>query len=196
MRYIPYNGPGVLPDWLLEPPSRPRICVTWGATTEALTGTGFVDQVRQAVEAGASLDAEVVVAVSRQLAERLDGLPDNVRMAVSLPLHLLLPSCAAVVHHGGAGTTLTAAACGVPQLTVTRRPEPALNGARVAAAGAGHHLVADEVPSGPDGLHVLRTELVRLIETSAYREAADRLRAEMAGQPAPPEIVARLEKLS
>src|ERR1700729_1537442 len=30
IRYVPYNGPAVLPGWLREPPARRRGCVTWG----------------------------------------------------------------------------------------------------------------------------------------------------------------------
>jgi UDP:flavonoid glycosyltransferase YjiC (YdhE family) len=31
VRYVLYNGGGALPDWLMEPPTRPRICVTLGS---------------------------------------------------------------------------------------------------------------------------------------------------------------------
>jgi hypothetical protein len=43
-------------------------------------------------------------------------LPRNVRATGYLPLDLVLPSCSAVVHHGGGGTFTTAVAERVPQL--------------------------------------------------------------------------------
>ncbi|WP_173154149.1 nucleotide disphospho-sugar-binding domain-containing protein [Phytohabitans suffuscus] len=30
MRYVPYNAGGDLPDWLWQPPRRPRVLVTMG----------------------------------------------------------------------------------------------------------------------------------------------------------------------
>lgn len=194
MRYVPYNGPGTMPDWLLEPVAGQRICVTWGGTTGALSGAGLVEQVRRVVDAAAGLDAEVVLAVGEGLAAGLTDLPDRVRVAPGLPLHLLLPSCDAVVHHGGAGTTLTAAALGVPQLAVTRRPEPGLNGARLAATGAGRHLLAAELPDGQDAVEAVRAELARLRDP-AYRRAAGRLRDEVLEMPTPSQVVSRLEEL-
>ena len=40
--------------------------------------------------------------------------PANVHVEQWLPLAALLPRCAAVLCHGGAGTTLAALACGLP----------------------------------------------------------------------------------
>jgi UDP:flavonoid glycosyltransferase YjiC (YdhE family) len=46
-------------------------------------------------------------------------LPDSDLLVVDETPHpLLFPRCAAVVHHGGAGTTHTAARAGVPQVIV------------------------------------------------------------------------------
>jgi hypothetical protein len=32
MRFVPYHGGGVLPDWLAGPKERPRVCITLGTT--------------------------------------------------------------------------------------------------------------------------------------------------------------------
>jgi sterol 3beta-glucosyltransferase len=45
-----------------------------------------------------------------------DGLPDEVFVVNEVPYEWLFPRVAAVVHHGGAGTTGTAAASGRPQV--------------------------------------------------------------------------------
>jgi len=47
-----------------------------------------------------------------------DNLPSWCRVISTVPHHLLFPRCAAVVHHGGAGTTTTVARAGVPQIVV------------------------------------------------------------------------------
>src|SRR6185503_15588467 len=44
------------------------------------------------------------------------NLPPWCRVISTVPHHLLFPRCAAVVHHGGAGTTTTVARAGVPQI--------------------------------------------------------------------------------
>lgn len=54
-----------------------------------------------------------------------------------LPLAALLPHAAALVHHGGIGTTAEALRAGVPQLVVPWAYDQFDNGARVAALGAG-----------------------------------------------------------
>ncbi|MFJ9520157.1 nucleotide disphospho-sugar-binding domain-containing protein [Kitasatospora sp. NPDC101801] len=195
-RYVPYNGPGTMPSWLLDPPERPRVCITWGATTAKLLGSAMTDLLRQAVEAVAGLPVEVVLATTADQRELLGALPPSVRTVESLPLHLLMPSCAAVVHHGGAGTTLTAARAGVPQVTVTRRPEPTLNAERQAATGAGVHLTYGELDREADPVAAIRERVAAVLAGGGYRDAARKLAAEMAEQPAPADLVAELEKLA
>jgi hypothetical protein len=195
MRYVPYNGPGALPSWLLDPPYRPRLCVTWGGTTATLIGTEMQALFHQAVEAAASLDADLVVAVTPKMREFIGELPASAKVVVSLPLHLLLVDCSAIIHHGGAGTVMTAAACGVPQLIVSRKPQNGLNGTRLAETGAGLHLLYSEVPSGPAGTELLRGKLAAMLSDPGYRLAAGRLRAEIEGMPSPADVARDLEHL-
>lgn len=195
VRYVPYNGPGTVPDWLFEPGARPRVCVTWGAT-EAKLGAAPMDLVRAVLRATAALDVDVVLATTEQMRHELGELPVGVRVAIDLPLKYLLPGCAAVVHHGGAGTTLTAGINGVPQLIISTRPEPALIGSQWAAAGAGRHLVGAELSAGEEAtVDILRTELALILRESSYREGAESVRAGMLATPSPSEVVGSLEQL-
>ncbi|MEU5521522.1 mithramycin biosynthesis glycosyltransferase MtmGIV [Streptomyces sp. NPDC047860] len=198
MRYVPYNGPGLLPDWLRREPSGSRVCVTWGATSMALRGGTVVELVRQCVEAAAEVADEVVVAVTEQTARALEHTPlsDHARVAVGLPLHLLMPSCDLVVHHGGAGTSMTAAAAGVRQLLITTRPEPTVNGTRLAASGAARHLMSTDVPAAREGVLLLRAEMDRLLSDPAHGAAARRLADGIRTQPAPADVVAELANLA
>jgi UDP:flavonoid glycosyltransferase YjiC (YdhE family) len=195
MRYVPYNGPGAVPDWLHRPASRPRVAVTWGVTEAELRGTQMVDACRLLLDAVTGLDVEPVVAISPTLRDLLGELPAGVRVGVSLPLHALLPTCAAVIHHAGPGTTMTSSACGVPQLMITKPPHYALPGARVAATGAGRHLLMEDLPAGEEGVAMIRREVAELLADPSYRENAERLRDEIAAQPSPTDVVAELAHL-
>ncbi|WP_328609297.1 DUF1205 domain-containing protein [Amycolatopsis sp. NBC_00345] len=186
IRYIPYNGPGAAPPWTETPPERPRVCVTWGLTSNDLGGlTLFL--VPQVLEALAGLDVEVVVAATPAQRELLGPVPPSVRVVDNLPVHAVLPRCAAVVHHGGALTTLTAACYGVPQVALTQIPELDLNGERLAPTGAGLHLTGTsiDVPS-------IRAAVRSVLTGQSFSDNAARLRAQMLAQPTPAEVVARL----
>jgi len=197
-RYVPYNGPGAVPSWLIDPDDRTRVCLTWGFTlTRAARqfGAPALDPFRQAIEALAELDAEIIVTTTEDQLGLLGELPGNVRPVVSVPLQVLLPHCAAIVHHGGDGTTQTAAGCGVPQLLISRVPDSALTGGRLAAVGAAIHLRYQELEEDDDGRELIRSAADKLLADSAFFEAAGRLREEMERQPPPAALVSTLESL-
>ena len=64
-------------------------------------------------------------------------LPPRVLWQSYLPLRKILPHAAALVHHGGIGTTAEALRAGIPQLVVALAFDQFDNAARVAALGAG-----------------------------------------------------------
>lgn len=196
LRYVPYNGPGQVPDWLHASDGRPRVCLTWGGTTAKALGPAMLDAVHQTVQAVGGLGVEIVLAASPVLRELLGDLPAGTRCPVGLPLHLLLPTCAAVVHHGGPGTSLTAAACGVPQLSVTRIPQLTVTGNRLAGTGAVRHLRQSHVPAGEPGLALVREEVQALLRDPAHTDAARALREEIERQPSPADVVRDFEKLT
>jgi rhamnosyltransferase subunit B len=68
-----------------------------------------------------------------------EKLPPTMMHAPFLPFRELFPHCAAVVHHGGIGTTAEALACGIPQLICPLGFDQLDNGVRVAGLGAGLH---------------------------------------------------------
>ncbi|MFE3323259.1 nucleotide disphospho-sugar-binding domain-containing protein [Streptomyces sp. NPDC059176] len=193
MRYVPYNGPGVLPSWLGGSFERPCVCVTWGTTQQKKLGVGVVETFRRYIEAIAELDVEVVVTVGaadEAMRVPLRGLPDRVRMVEWVPLSLLLTRCDAIVHTGGTGTVMTAAACGVPQLGVTSIPEGRFNTERLAMTGAGIWREEASVSAAD-----VRDEVRRLLGDVRFRGAAARLRAEMRSQPALADVVRELEAI-
>ena len=64
-------------------------------------------------------------------------LPDHVFLTESVPHHWLLPQMAAIVHHGGAGTTGAALSAGVPNIVVPHFGDQYFWGRRVAELGVG-----------------------------------------------------------
>ncbi len=190
MRYVPYNGPAVVPAALPDPPERPRVCVlestamaNWAGDDGAL--------VPVVLEALAGSDVEVVVLSGDRRAA--DGTtPPNVRVLTDrVALHLLLPSCSLVIHQGGGGAVMTALAAGVPQFLVPRFTDHVFNARRVAAAGAARELFAAQCT--PERA---RAEVEALLADDGYRRAAAGLAAEMAALPSAADVVARLTELA
>ncbi|GLZ36631.1 glycosyl transferase [Actinokineospora sp. NBRC 105648] len=195
-RYVPYNGPGAAPDWLLEPPARRRVCLTWGITSGRIGSGGGPDVFDQVVDAVTELDAELVLALS-DAGNAPANLPAGTRVVENLPLSLLLPSCAAVVHQGGGGTTMTSVWSGTPQLIVSPRPEQMMTGDRLEQLGAARHLVRGELAADPGSAPTqLRSALSALLDSSGPARAATTLRDDMLAQPSPADLVPRLTSLA
>lgn len=192
VRYVPYNGPAVVPDWLREPPKRKRVCVTLGASFREVA-LGDQASIGDLIESVADLDVEVVATLDEAQRESLPTVPDNVRVVDFVPLNSLLPTCSAVVHHSGSGTFATALAHGVPQLIVPNMMWDSMDKARsLEASGAGLYLRDVDRLSGGE----LRGQLARLLDDPSFTEAAARVSREMLSAPSPNDLVAVLEKLT
>lgn len=107
-----------------------------------------------------------------------DDLPDTVHMVGSLPHSWLFPRMAAVVHHGGAGTTAAGLRAGVPSIVVPFMGDQPFWGKRVADLGVGpapiprKKLTADKLA---------RAISIAVSDTTMRQRAADlgaRIRAE------------------
>lgn len=187
MRFVPYNGPGVEPEWAAGS-GRRRVCVTWGMTASTVGGKeGFL--VPWILAGLAEFDVEIVLAIKASDRALLDDPPPGTLVAEEVPLHLLLPSCDAIIHQGGGGTLLTAAALGVPQLIVTNSGDQTFNARLLAATGAGVSLHAGGAADGP-----LKKAITGLLhdDADALRAAADRLREEIRSQPPPAAVATAL----
>ncbi|MFF0173985.1 nucleotide disphospho-sugar-binding domain-containing protein [Micromonospora profundi] len=189
MQYVPYNGCAPMPGWLLKPPDRPRVCIAWSTALTATAGARSY-LLPELVRATNDLDVDVVLTATAEDVAALGPVPASVRVVERLPLRLLLPSCAAVVHHGGSGSTLTSLWAGVPQLLPTFASEQTVTASRVAANGAAVHMLGHEANAAS-----VRAALERLLSDDSYRAAAGRLRTQMRSQPTPADLVATLEKL-
>lgn len=101
-------------------------------------GTGMAhaaDFFRTAVAACESLGVRGLLLTKFE--HLLPRLPASVMHCRFAPFRKLLPRCAAVVHHGGVGTTAAALEAGCPQVVAPLAWDQPDNAARVAALGVG-----------------------------------------------------------
>jgi UDP:flavonoid glycosyltransferase YjiC (YdhE family) len=178
MRHVPYDGGWVAPDWL-DRPHPPRIAVV--RSTPADTDAGLM---RAVVLAAPSLEVEIVL-VRPDLGPG-PRLPANVRTVEWTALSQLLPTCTAIIHHGGTETVLTALVHGVPQLVIPDAGERRHNAGLVRARGVGLTGTRRSITPGL---------LQRLVKDDTLAAAAHEVRVEMTGAPGPDEIAAKLTEL-
>jgi hypothetical protein len=177
MRYVPYNGGAILPPWVLEPHERPLVTVTLGSVVPLMAGVGAL---RPFLAAAADAPADFVVTGGGADPADFGTLPANVRLVDWVPLGAILANSAAVIHHGGAGTTLTALNSGLPQLVLPQGADQFMNAAVLAKAGAG----AVVEPADLDA-----DRIAELLSDTPMRAAAAAISAEMADQPTPADLV-------
>ena len=109
-------------------------------------------------------------------------MPENVHVERWVSEPDVLADAAAMVGHGGAGTTLSAMAAGCPLVTVPLFGDQHANGARVAVARAG--VVAPVMEIG--------RSVERVLEQDSYRIAAQRIATEMRALPPVADFLGRL----
>lgn len=188
--FVPYNGTGVLPDWMLTPSRGRRVCVCLGGTVMSLAGPAVL---HAAIEALGDIDdVEVIVALSPADRRRAGDLPGRVRVVESLPLNLFLPGCDLLVHHGGSTTGLTASWFGLPQLVLPQFFDQFDYGHLLARAGAG--IVVDDA-AGQSDVDRLRAACRLLLTLPRFAAHARRVRAEMTSAPGYSTVVTLLAEL-
>ena len=95
-------------------PSHPLVYVTFGTVLNTNLGPK-----RTVLEGLAGEPIDVVLTVGNdQDPAALAPFPRNSRVERFIPQASLLPTCSAVIHHGGAGTTFGALAHGIPQVII------------------------------------------------------------------------------
>lgn len=106
------------------------------------------------------------------------SLPPGVLWLPYVPLRALLPRVAALVHHGGVGTTAEGLRAGVPQVIVPLAYDQFDNAARVAALSAGCGLAGGAAGARP---RALARALARLLASPEVRAGCARAAGRAAG---------------
>jgi UDP:flavonoid glycosyltransferase YjiC (YdhE family) len=115
VRWVPYTGGEVFQEWLYQRPKRPRVGLSLGESTRRFIA-GDCGRTPMLFEALADLDVEAVATLNELQLDGVKRIPDNVRVIDWVPLTQLMPTCSALIHHGGNGTFSAAAAFRVPHL--------------------------------------------------------------------------------
>lgn len=161
-------------------PALPAGLATFLAAGEAplvfTHGTGNRQAARYfaaAIEAAGRLGRRAIL-LTPERSQVPDELPATVWWQDYVPLQLLLvgTNVAALIHHGGIGTTAEALRAAVPQLIVPMAFDQFDNAARVSRLGVGHTLPAARVTG-----KALANQLLRLLAEPRVRTACKAVRA-------------------
>jgi UDP:flavonoid glycosyltransferase YjiC (YdhE family) len=194
--------PGVakpLPGWWANADD-PLVYVSFGSVSGSLPV--FPALYRGVLDALGDAPVRVLLTLGRDADPSLLGpLPANAHAEQWLPQNQVLPHAAAVVGHGGYGTTLGALDHGVPTVLLPLFAGDQWRTARrVAELGAG--LVLDDAPRrvfdppSAQALDALPGAVARVIGDERFRRAAAELGREMADLPVATAAVPLLEQLA
>jgi UDP:flavonoid glycosyltransferase YjiC (YdhE family) len=188
IRSAAYNDSSAgVPAWLNAERARPRVYLTLGTVSY-----GAVEVLNRAIADIAPLDVDILVTVGPDgEPAALGEVPDNVHIERFVAQSAVLSLVDLIVHHGGTGTVLGALEVGLPQLVLPQGADQFLNAEILTAAGVGRALANDA--QGPGAI----SEAVQaLLGDSAERQAASRVRDEIAAMPSPSEVVPQLVELA
>jgi glycosyltransferase (activator-dependent family) len=188
MRYVPINGNALIPDWLAEPPTSPRVCLSLGISRDEFEALRKITraQASEIVSALADLPVEVVATLPPGV---VDSVPPNTRIVPYVPLHALLPTCALMVSHAGTGTSANALLCGVPQVLAPRDFDTPLRSARLVELGAAVTVDFDTITGA-----AVRDATRRILDDASFTTNARRLQRQVLEAPSPAEVVGRLTR--
>ena len=127
-------------------------------------------------------DTGIIVEAARRAGVRLvlsrgwaklggNDLGDDVFMVDGVPHQLLFPRLAAAVHHGGSGTTATAARLGVPQVVVPHAIDQYYWGRQVLR----HHLGPKPVWRGKLSVDRLAVAIKEAVSNRQINESANKM---------------------
>ncbi|MDP9070128.1 MAG: glycosyltransferase [Actinomycetota bacterium] len=166
------EGTGPLPAWWGDS-SDPLVYVTFGSVAGGL-GL-FPSFYRDVIAALAEVPVRVLLTTGDAGDPNdLGILPANVHVERWWPQKAVMPDAAAMVGHGGFGTTLLGLASGLPMVVVPLFADQPYNARRVAAVGAGIVL-----EGGPAAVTSLAGAVQRLLADACYRAAARRIAEEI-----------------
>ena len=176
--------PAPLPTRAPEPSEPPLVYVTLG------TMWSEPAVFRTVLEGLADESVDVLVTVgSGNDPTALDPVPGNARVERYVPQAELLPRCAAVVHHAGAGTMFGSLAHGLPQLALPQAADNFTNAELLGRSGAGRVLRPGEVTTD-NVRHAVRL----LLEEPGAADAAGKVADEIAAMPSADEVAAELRR--
>src|SRR5579863_10191715 len=178
-----YLRPAPLPLETHTSPGRPLVYATLGTFFN-----GATNLFRDILNGLSEEPLDVIVTVGRdQDPGALTPIPTNARVERFIPQATLLPGCAVVVHHGGAGTTFGSLAHGVAQVVIPQGADNFINAEMVERAGAGLTLLPGDVNPV-----AIRQAVSTVLREPPFAAAARRIKDEIASMPGPDDVAQRL----
>ena len=171
--------------------SHPLVYVSFGSVAAGLGG--FAGLYPELLSAFAEEPVRILLTTGHGIDPAdLAPLPANAHIERWWPQPDVMPHAAAVIGHGGFGTTMAALAAGVPQVIIPLfAVDQRINAEHVAALGAGLNL-----DGGPAAIAELPEATAGLLAGASYREAAHALADEISSYPPIAEAVALLEQIA
>jgi UDP:flavonoid glycosyltransferase YjiC (YdhE family) len=189
LRFRARGEAGELPDWW-GGSDDPLVYVSFGTAVPAIPR--FPAFCRRAVEAIAGLPIRILLTVGdAQDPAAFASLPSNVHVERWVPQADVMPHAAAMVGHGGSGSTLMAMAAGVPLAVVPFFADQPMNAERVGQLGAGIAL-----PRREAAIPMLADAVRALLRDRLYRRRAGLVAAEIGELPPVDEAVRALEEIA
>ena len=179
-----------MPDWWPRNED-PLVYVTFGSVTAAEHLPYFPDLYRAAIDALAPLPTRLLVTIGDvRDPDELAPVPSNVHVERWVPHDAVALQAAAIVCHGGYGSTLGALAHGAPLVVLPLfSADQWANASAVARAGAGVALDAERSTRrslglpGDGTIGELAPAVERLLGDPGYRHEARRIADEMRALP-------------
>jgi UDP:flavonoid glycosyltransferase YjiC (YdhE family) len=186
---LPASVPDVPRAWW-PASGAPLVYVTFGSVAANLGF--FPDFYRAMLTALADLPVRILLTLGEAGdPEQLRPLPANVHVERWWPQEQVMPRAAAMVTHGGFGTTLLGLSTGLPMVVVPLfAVDQYATARRIQAVGAG--IALEDGATAPARVH---SALDQVLTDGAYRTAARRVAGEIAQLPHPSACVAVLEAL-
>lgn len=158
--------PEVLTRFLQAGP--PPVVFTLGSAAVFRAGTFYEESIQAAIQ----LKCRAVILTGIMANEHVkeQTLPDHILVLEYASFSLLFPHAAAVVHHGGIGTTAQALRAGVPTLVVPHAHDQPDNALRVKRTGTGEVLNPPKYKSS----NIVKV-LNQLLTNSTYKQHAVRI---------------------
>lgn len=187
----PVPLPRPLPDWWCGS-TDPLVYVTFGTVAGAL-GTGAY---RAAAEALGRLPVRVLMTTGQEL--DLGAMPSRIHVRPWVDQQDALAEAAAVVCHGGSGTTLGALAAGVPMVILSMFADQAHNARALESLGvavlveSGGVSAAERATYDPGVVPSLRAAVERVLQDGAPRTTAEGIAVELGVRPALSALLATL----
>lgn len=184
------GGGGPLPDWWPNA-GDPLVYVTFGSVAATVGLFPALYQEVAAALAGLPVRALLTLGEGGH-PDALGPVPANVHVEQWWPQQEVIPHAAALVGHGGYGTTLAGLAAGLPMVVLPLFADQPDNAVRVHALGAGIALLGG--PAAVAG--GLAPALEAVLGDPGYREAARRVAEEIRSLPPTADAVPLLEGLA